>query len=45
MQEVTSNVVLTEKNEIYVILQLSIAGSPGGFSDKVAQDIDVIFKL
>ena len=41
IQEVTSNAVITEKNENhYVILQLSIPGIQRSFLDKVTFDID-----
>ena len=41
IQEVTSNAVITEKNENqYVILQLSIPGTQRSFLDKVTFDID-----
>ena len=41
IQEVTSNVVITEKNENQcVILQLSIPGIQRSFLDKVTPDID-----
>ena len=40
IQEVTSNVGITEKNEKHVRLQLSISGTQGAFSDKVAPDFD-----
>ena len=39
-QEVTLNIVITEKNEKqFVRLQLSIPGTQGAFSDKVTPDI------
>ena len=41
IQEVTSIVVITEKNEKpYVRQQLSISATQGSFSDKVIPDID-----
>ena len=41
LQEITSNVAISEKNEKqYVRLQLSITGTQEAFLDKVTPDID-----
>ena len=46
MQEVTLNIVITEKNEKHnVRLQLIIPGTQGAFSDEVVPEIDVMFNL
>ena len=43
IQEATSNVVITEKNEkqyVRQVIQLGIGGTQGALSDKVTTDID-----